>query len=94
VAITVLDEREKALPDVGFIELEDAETGESLLIDTGNRVFRETFEKEAKKQSSALYQLFRRLDMDFVEIVIKSGYDETINPLIEFFKKRAAKMPA
>jgi len=93
VAITVLDAREKEMPDVGFIELEDAETGESVLIDTGNRIFRKTFIKEASKQSSSLYRLFRKLDMDFVEIIIKKTYDETINPLIEFFKKRAAKIP-
>ncbi|MBF0432131.1 MAG: DUF58 domain-containing protein [Fibrobacteria bacterium] len=92
VAITVLDEREKELPDVGFIELEDAETGESILIDTGNSMFRKTFKKEAAKQSGALHKLFRRLDMDYVEILIKDNYDETINPLIEFFKKRAAKI--
>jgi uncharacterized protein (DUF58 family) len=93
VAITVLDQREKEMPDVGFLELEDAETGENVLIDTGNVVFRNTFKKESQKQSSYLTRLFRKLDMDFVEIIIRESYDETINPLIEFFKKRAAKIP-
>jgi uncharacterized protein (DUF58 family) len=93
VAVTVLDAREKEMPDVGFIELEDAETGENILVDTGNKAFRKTFGKEAEKQSSMLTRLFRKLDMDFVEIIIKQTYDETINPLIEFFKKRASKIP-
>jgi uncharacterized protein (DUF58 family) len=92
IAITVLDAREKEMPDVGFLELEDAETGENILIDTGNRLFRETFKKETAKQSSYLNKLFRKLDMDYVEIVIKNTYDETISPLIDFFKKRASKI--
>ncbi|MFQ5628135.1 MAG: DUF58 domain-containing protein, partial [bacterium] len=33
IAITITDPREVVLPDVGFIELEDAETGETILID-------------------------------------------------------------
>ena len=31
VAITVVDPRERDLPDIGFIELEDAETGEIVI---------------------------------------------------------------
>lgn len=92
VAITVLDPREKSLPNVGFIELEDAETGEVLLIDTGDPGFRQDFEKAAKKEGGRLQRLFRKLDMDYVEILIKKDYDETINPLIHFFKKRAARI--
>ncbi|MFC1586568.1 DUF58 domain-containing protein, partial [Fibrobacterota bacterium] len=75
VAITVLDAREKEMPDVGFLELEDAETGESVLIDTGDRLFRSSFKKEAARQSSYLNRLFRKLDMDFVEIIVKGTYD-------------------
>lgn len=92
VAIKVLDAREKELPNVGFIELEDAETGEMTLIDTGNRAFRNAFKKEASKHSSALKQLFRRLDMDYVEVVIRNTYDETMVPLLEFFRRRASKI--
>ena len=92
VAIKVLDAREKELPNVGFIELEDAETGEMMLIDTGNRAFRDAFKKEAFKHSSALKQLFRRLDMDYVEVVIRNTYDETMVPLLEFFRRRASKI--
>ncbi len=90
-AITVSDRREKELPDVGFIELEDAETGEIILVDTGSRSFRETFAKEAKKQSSELSRLFRKLKVDYVDITVKENFDETIGPLVNFFRMRAAK---
>lgn len=92
VAITVWDPREKEIPDVGFIELEDAETGEIVLVDTSDDEFRKTFKKEAQKESALLKRLFRRLRIDFVEILIQPKYDDTIHPLLEYFRKRAAKI--
>ena len=92
VAITVWDPREKEIPDVGFIELEDAETGEIILVDTSDEEFRKTFKKEAAKESSLLKRLFRRLRIDFVEILIQPKYDDTIHPLLEYFRKRSAKI--
>jgi uncharacterized protein (DUF58 family) len=92
VAITVWDPREREIPDVGFIELEDAETGEIILVDTSDEDFRKTFKKEAQKESSQLKRLFRRLRIDFVEIVIQPKYDDTIHPLLEYFRKRASKI--
>lgn len=91
VAITVWDPREREFPDVGFIELEDAETGEIILVDTSDQDFRKTFKKEAQKESSMLKRLFRKLQMDFIEIIIQPKYDDTIHPLLEYFRKRAAK---
>ena len=89
VAITVADPRERDLPDVGFLELEDAETGEVVLIDTSNADFRETFRKEVQKESTHLRRLFRRMNTDFVEILIRPEYDDTIQPLIDYFRKKA-----
>jgi uncharacterized protein (DUF58 family) len=92
VAITVWDPREKEIPDVGFIELEDAETGEIVLVDTSDDEFRKTFRKETQKESAQLKRLFRRLRIDFVEVLIQPKYDDTIHPLLEYFRKRAAKV--
>ena len=33
IAVSITDPREQELPNVGFIELRDAESGETLLID-------------------------------------------------------------
>lgn len=92
VAITVMDPREREMPDVGFIELEDAETGEIILVDTSDEEFRKTFKKEAQKESSLLKRMFRKMQMDLIEIVIKPKYDDTIHPLLEYFRKRASKI--
>ena len=89
VAITVVDPRERDLPNVGFLELEDAETGEIVLVDTSSKEFRETFRKEVLTESSHLKRLFRRMNTDFVEVLIKPQYDDTIQPLLDYFRKRA-----
>src|ERR1700730_16652240 len=41
IGVHISDEREDALPAVGLLELEDAETGARLLVDTGSRRVRE-----------------------------------------------------
>lgn len=92
VAISVIDPREKSLPNVGFIEFEDAETGETLLIDTGSEFFRETFAKEAAKYSQTRKSFFKRLDLDFLEVEIQKDFDATVRPLVKYFKQRAAKI--
>ena len=89
VAVHVRDPREKSLPDVGLLELEDAETGEIILVDTASSGFRQAFEKEVSRSASELKRLFRRLSLDVVEILIRENYDLTIQPLLDYFRKRA-----
>jgi uncharacterized protein (DUF58 family) len=43
VAVRLRDPRETALPDVGIVAFEDPETGDQLLVDTGDRRLRERF---------------------------------------------------
>ncbi len=43
MAISVYDNREGELPDVGLIQLEDAESGEQILADTSDPAFRERY---------------------------------------------------
>ncbi len=41
IALRITDPREEELPSVGLLELEDAETGDRLLLDTGSRAVRD-----------------------------------------------------
>jgi len=89
VAITVTDPRERDLPNMGFLELEDSETGEVVLVDTGAAEFRDTFRREVQTENAHLRRLFRRTNTDFVEVLIQPDYEETIKPLLDYFRKRA-----
>jgi uncharacterized protein (DUF58 family) len=85
IAITIKDPREASLPDVGMVELEDAETGETALIDTGSPAVRRSYELLEAKRSAALKELFRSMSVDQIEI--ETGRDYVPN-LVSFFRKR------
>jgi len=88
VAITVTDPREVELPDVGFIELEDAETGETFLVDTSNVGLREDFSHHSLEAKMKREKLFRQMNVDYIDIITNESY---IEPLIRFFRMRAKR---
>lgn len=88
VAISVTDPRELELPSIGFIELEDAETGEMIFIDTFDSALVKEFAQISHKEKSELEQLFKSLRIDHVNIMTDKPY---IDPLIKFFKSRAKR---
>jgi uncharacterized protein (DUF58 family) len=85
IAISITDPRETHMPDVGLIELEDAETGERILIDTGNSAFRGEYEQLGRARISDLRNSFRSIGVDHAEIV--SGRDY-VKDLVRFFRGR------
>ncbi|MBT8399246.1 MAG: DUF58 domain-containing protein [Rhodothermia bacterium] len=85
VAVHLQDPRERDLPDVGLVEFTDAETGRNLIVDTGSARVREAFAQNAQGREQQLADLFRRIQLDRVEIDTAEGY---IDPLIEFFRRR------
>lgn len=88
VAITITDPREVDLPDVGFIELEDAETGETFLLDTSNPNVQNEFTETTHTAIAEREKLFRSLDVDTVDIRTDRSY---VEPLIRFFRMRAKR---
>ena len=54
IAIRISDPREEDLPAVGLLELEDAETGERLLLDTNSAAVRDAFRAAAEQRRAAL----------------------------------------
>lgn len=89
LAVAVNDVRETELPPVGLVELEDPETGETLLIDTGDASFREAFMRESRKSAREIAERFARMSVDFVKVMVKDDFQETAAPLIEHFRRRA-----
>ncbi|ARA95093.1 DUF58 domain-containing protein [Rhodothermaceae bacterium RA] len=85
IAIHLQDPREEELPAVGLIDLTDAETGETVTLDTRSRAARAAFVAQARAQREAVQALFRRRRVDSVPIRTDEGY---IEPLIHFFRRR------
>jgi uncharacterized protein (DUF58 family) len=89
IAIRISDPREEELPPVGLLELEDAETGERLLVDTGSRRVREAFATGARRRREALRQLARSSRADFIEVSTDGSH---LDALIRFFRLRERRL--
>jgi hypothetical protein len=74
---------------VGILELEDAETGRRILVDTWDPKLLKQFAQHGRERSELRRRLFRRNEVDFVELSTALPYDV---PLIRFFKERARRM--
>lgn len=88
VSITITDPRELELPNVGFIELEDAETGETFMVDTSDLDVRQEFVSTTSEAVQTREKLFRSLNVDYIDIRTDQSY---IEPLIRFFRMRAKR---
>ena len=63
IAVSVYDPREVDMPNIGFLELEDAETGEIILIDTSSNKLRSDFSMQAKGELKARKDFFHFLGL-------------------------------
>lgn len=92
IALTVHDLRERAIPAVGLVALEDAETGEVSVIDTSSRSFQAEYDKITKGRARQLKRLMDQLEVDHVEIAVGAEgatLKEYVKPLVAFFRRRA-----
>ncbi len=89
IAVRISDPREEELPPVGLLELEDAETGERLLLDTRSRLVRAAHSQAAAQRRDALRQLTRSARIDLVEVATDGTH---LDALIRFFQLRERRL--
>lgn len=85
IGIVLLDPRERELPKIGLITLQDAETGRQQWIDTLDRRVRTGHSESWADQQRARRSLFLKSKLDGVEIRIDQPY---LKPLSDFFQRR------
>ena len=85
IAVTIVDPREVRLPDVGLIELEDSETGETVLVDTSSAAVRKRYERLGREEQARLKGLFSSMGVDQIEVMTDRDY---VPGLISFFRTR------
>jgi len=68
LAVRLVDPLEMALPDIGLLTVEDAETGEQLLVDTQDAGFRDRFEAMAAAHEQALRDQLQSAGVDVLEL--------------------------
>ena len=85
VSIRIHDPREEELPNVGIIQMIDAETNQIKWIDTSNKNVRDSYHKNYINTEKTINQLFKSSGVDTIQLRTDKDY---IKPLIHFFKRR------
>jgi uncharacterized protein (DUF58 family) len=88
IAVQIEDPRERELPAVGIIALEDAETGEVVEIDTGSAAVRRVFRERAAERSARLVSDLRSEGVDTLQLLTGAPY---LPALQRLFKNRGRK---
>ncbi len=88
IVIRMGDPRERELPAVGYIELEDAETGEQLTVNVSDPAFREAFDHDVTETRTSLEREFRKTGIDVIEVSTDRPYADR---LMRFFRQRAKR---
>ena len=85
IALKVSDPRERVMPDVGIVELQDAETGRKEWVDTSSARIREHYAESWRNHSEAILELLKHNRIDTASISTSSDY---VAELIKLFKQR------
>jgi len=85
VAVRIEDPHETALPNLGVLALEDAESGEIVELDTADAAVRERFKEAAQERTRRLVTDLRSEGVDTLELATDESY---LPALQRFFKNR------
>ena len=88
IPVTIADPREEELPSIGLVELEDAESGERLLVDSFDPKVRDAYRALAMQEQAKRERMFRSMKLDRIDLRTDRPYMQT---LISFFHRRASR---
>ena len=89
VAIDLHDPAERFIPRVGIIALEDAESGETVWVDTNDDQWRDAFAEQVQRDEDEKVRMLRRMAID--RIALTNG-QEYVSGLNDFFKRREKRL--
>lgn len=85
LAIVIEDPMDQELPNVGLIDVEDPETGEIGLVDTGSASVRAEYKRQRKEKQAVREKLLRSSQVDQI---LTSTNDDFVKPIINYFRSR------
>lgn len=85
LAIRLSDPRERELPDIGMVVMNDAETGEHVWVDTSDRRFRTRFAEVVLRREETLAATFQGSGVESLEL---STEDDIVRAILRFAAKR------
>lgn len=84
-ALRIVDEKEKALPNLGLAKFYDPETQETLWVDTSSRQVRDTFAATYQRHEHAIDELLNKYGIDHAELYTGEDF---VKPLMKIFRMR------
>ncbi len=84
-AVVVADPAELKFPDMGLIDLEDPETGETVTIDSSSPLVRREYERLVAEQKQLRDQELKRAQVERIDVVTDQ---DIVQPLVRFFQRR------
>ncbi len=88
IALAVTDPAELELPAGGLLRLEDAETGQEVVVDAGDRRVRERYHHMALEARVTRHSLLNSVKVDTIDIATDEPY---MPPLYQFFQRRSRR---
>ena len=85
-ALQVRDKGEYFLPNIGFLQIKDAESGNIHLINTSDKHLQKNSQMWWNDNEHALNDIFRQTNTDIIRLCTDEDY---VPKLKEFFKKRS-----
>jgi uncharacterized protein (DUF58 family) len=89
IPVVLIDPRDRALPDVGLATFEDLESGESIVVDTGDPAVLAWYAGAMKKIAESQRAIFHKLGLDSVQIETSGSF---VRPLRDLFARRARRI--
>lgn len=86
IGIQVFDRNDEKLPDLGLVAVEDAETGNTVWLDTSDPMMKYAYFNQFAKIQSDAYDTFKKAGADLIQIATGDDY---VKALQQFFIKRA-----
>jgi uncharacterized protein (DUF58 family) len=89
ILVLLRDHREREIPDVGLIEIEDPETGDETLFDTSDRKAVDELLRRRSMAETALLDRCRKLGIDVIEIL---AGESVVRSICKLFSERERRM--
>ena len=83
--IRVFDQREENIPNIGIVNMLDAETGETLLVDTTSKKVRMDYEKYYRENVNYFKDIFSKCGAGTISSRVDESY---VTKLLGYFKAR------
>ena len=88
IVVRLGDARERELPSLGYLELEDPETRDRVVVNTSDPQFRMAFATRVANERNELDRALRKSKVDVIDIETGEPY---VQPLMRFFQDRARR---